>query len=365
MSSVFFVGESGDTVAELLPVPFKQEEDLQKLIANSPRVLDSALTGDTRWKLIAREFKVPGSSGKYSLDALFVDQDGVPVLAEVKRASDVRIRREILGQLIDYITKFEMHMDSASLRARFEQSCLARQTTSEAELDDLLAGGSREGFWDQVQTNIKEGRLHIAVVADEVPDDLKENIAALNKKMPALTFSAIAVRQYGGKDGAVRVVVSEDTATSSYTKASATFTSLRAGSEKTSSQPSNWEEAVRYIQSPEMQGMLLKQAQEQPGYVGLRKINYEVDGVRRWRLKVQKKDVNLFQHMRFTGDLKRWRELFPELASEIRVLDGGRALAFNLRTPDQLCRFVDFAKAAKSNPESLQFLPRGAIGDLA
>jgi hypothetical protein len=55
--------------------------------------------------LIERESAVPdteGGPGRWSVDHLFLDQDSVPTLVEVKRSSDTRIRREVVGQLIDY-----------------------------------------------------------------------------------------------------------------------------------------------------------------------------------------------------------------------------------------------------------------------
>ena len=39
---------------------------------------------------------------RWSLDHLFIDQDGVPTLVEVKRSTDRRIRREVVGQMLDY-----------------------------------------------------------------------------------------------------------------------------------------------------------------------------------------------------------------------------------------------------------------------
>lgn len=36
------------------------------------------------------------------MDHLFVDQDAIPTLVEVKRSSDTRIRREVVGQLLEY-----------------------------------------------------------------------------------------------------------------------------------------------------------------------------------------------------------------------------------------------------------------------
>lgn len=40
-----------------------------------------------------------GAAACWSLDHLFLDQDGVPTLAEVKSASDTRLRREVVGQM--------------------------------------------------------------------------------------------------------------------------------------------------------------------------------------------------------------------------------------------------------------------------
>ena len=41
-------------------------------------------------------------SNRWSVDHLFVDQDGVPTIVEVKRSTDTRIRREVIGQMLDY-----------------------------------------------------------------------------------------------------------------------------------------------------------------------------------------------------------------------------------------------------------------------
>lgn len=58
-----------------------------------------------RWLLVSREWGVPreeGGGGHWSLDHLFLDQEGVPTLVEVKRSSDTRLRREVVGQMLDY-----------------------------------------------------------------------------------------------------------------------------------------------------------------------------------------------------------------------------------------------------------------------
>jgi hypothetical protein len=58
-----------------------------------------------RWVLISREQPVPDESAgaaRWAIDHLFVDQDGIPTLVEVKRSTDTRIRREIVGQMLDF-----------------------------------------------------------------------------------------------------------------------------------------------------------------------------------------------------------------------------------------------------------------------
>jgi hypothetical protein len=59
-----------------------------------------------RWLLVTREagIALPGGAGgsRWSLDHLFLDQDGIPTLVEVKRASDPRGRREVVAQMLDY-----------------------------------------------------------------------------------------------------------------------------------------------------------------------------------------------------------------------------------------------------------------------
>ena len=52
--------------------------------------------------LIRREQPIAdrkNGSGCWSLDHLFVTRDGIPVLVELKRAADTRLRREVIGQM--------------------------------------------------------------------------------------------------------------------------------------------------------------------------------------------------------------------------------------------------------------------------
>ena len=107
MGGIFVLQENGGLVA-MSQEPYDAEEVLQKLIEDYPDLLaGDQMNSDAprRWLLVKREMDVPDAqngSGRWSLDHLFLDQDGVPTLVEVKRSTDTRIRREVIGQMLDY-----------------------------------------------------------------------------------------------------------------------------------------------------------------------------------------------------------------------------------------------------------------------
>jgi hypothetical protein len=78
-----------------------------------------------------------GAGATWSLDHLFVSGEGVPVLVEVKRSSDTRLRREVVGQMLDYAANAVRYWPPADLRAAFEATALDDGTTA----DERLRGG--------------------------------------------------------------------------------------------------------------------------------------------------------------------------------------------------------------------------------
>src|SRR5215207_1256434 len=108
MSGGIFLMRGDDELVEMHESPYEAEEVLQALIARFPSLLaGDQYAGDTprRWLLVGRETALPDdedAAGRWSVDHLFLDQDAVPTLVEVKRSSDTRIRREVVGQMLDY-----------------------------------------------------------------------------------------------------------------------------------------------------------------------------------------------------------------------------------------------------------------------
>jgi hypothetical protein len=107
MPGIFLIQSDGSLV-EMNEQAYDSEDLLQELLAKYPRLLSGDGNSDAtprRWLLISREMPVPDGEdggGRWSLDHLFFDQEAIPTLIEVKRSCDTRIRREVVGQMLDY-----------------------------------------------------------------------------------------------------------------------------------------------------------------------------------------------------------------------------------------------------------------------
>ena len=190
--------------------PYDNEDVLQGLLAKFPDLLAGDQlpgVGARRWVLIDRESPVPDTeegSGRWSVDHLFLDQDSVPTLVEVKRSSDTRIRREVVGQLIDYAANAVVYWPPGTLRAVFESRLEREGRDADAELAEVLGpDADAEAYWDQAAANLKAGRIRLVFVADEIPRELRRVVEFLNEQMVAEVI-AIEVKQYVGPDGLAR-----------------------------------------------------------------------------------------------------------------------------------------------------------------
>ncbi len=153
--------------------------------------------------LVTREMFVPDEedgAGRWSLDHLFLDQDAVPTLVEVKRSTDTRIRREVVGQMLDYAANAVVYWPVEQIRAKFQARC-----ESEGEdPDELLAGflrdnGTNDEFWLNVKTNLQARRIRLVFVADIIPAELRRVVEFLNEQMDPAEVLAIEVKQFIGE----------------------------------------------------------------------------------------------------------------------------------------------------------------------
>ena len=124
-----FVLTSDGGLVPLKPAQFVLEDDFQRSLETYPELLSGELIdpeNPRRWLLISREIPVPGETdgyGWWSADHLFLDQDGVPTIVEVKRQTDTRLRREVVAQMLDYAANSTAYWTAESIRSAYEATC--------------------------------------------------------------------------------------------------------------------------------------------------------------------------------------------------------------------------------------------------
>jgi hypothetical protein len=206
MSGGIYLIQDDGKLVEMKQQAYDSEALLQRLLSEYPNLL----AGDQidpmsprRWLLISREVAVPseeGGSGRWALDHLFLDQDGVPTLVEVKRSSDTRIRREVVGQMLDYAANAKLYWPVESIQEWLEKTCELQGRDSDEALRELV-GQEMDipAFWQTVKTNLQAGRVRLLFVADEIPPELQRVVEFLSNQMKMAEVFAVEVRQFVGQ----------------------------------------------------------------------------------------------------------------------------------------------------------------------
>lgn len=202
-----FVLDSNRKLHELHEQPYETEALLQELLAEFPNLLAGELVDadePRRWLLISREVGLADaeeSPDRWAVDHLFVDQDGVPTIVEVKRSTDTRIRREVVGQVLEYAANAVSYWPIEKLQARFEDRCQRAGLDPVQALQTFLGeGADPAAFWGAVKTNLKAGKIRILLVGDSIPAEVRRIVEFLNGQMTSAEILALEIRQFGNDD---------------------------------------------------------------------------------------------------------------------------------------------------------------------
>ena len=195
--------------------PFALEDKLQELVAEYPGLLSGEqMNPDNprRFILIGREQGIAdiiGGGHRWSLDHLLIDQDAVPTLVEAKRQGNSEIRREIVGQMMDYAAHATQTWNVGDIRQAFEERVSAAGQDSDSVLSELLRSEGEtdsDAFWQRVDDNLRAARLRLLFVADGIPDELARVVEFLNEQMPRIEVLAVEIKQFRGEAGSSTLV---------------------------------------------------------------------------------------------------------------------------------------------------------------
>lgn len=170
------------------------ELNFQKLIIKHPDLIpgDQIDSENPRkWLFVGEEVNFPVVGNRnIRLDVLFLDQDGVPTLIELKRGADDRVKSEVATQILEYGANILLSLDTRNIRKMVESN------EDNAVIDFLNDEESEEEFWEKVYDNLKAEKIRLLVVSDEIPNRLQNIIEFLNRNMESITILAIEIKQY-------------------------------------------------------------------------------------------------------------------------------------------------------------------------
>lgn len=201
---IYLMQDNGD-LTEMNEKLYDSEAGLQELLAKYPNLLagDQMDSQDPRrWLLVKREMGLPSDDiegSRWSVDHLFLDQDGIPTLVEVKRSTNSEIHREIVGQLLEYGAHAVLYWPVERIIAELERRCEEEHIDLESALSDVLSPDSdSDQYWDRVRTNLQAGHIRLVFVADVIPRELRRIVEFLNEQMHPADVFALEVKQFVG-----------------------------------------------------------------------------------------------------------------------------------------------------------------------
>ena len=206
---IYHMGDEG-RLDPMNEEPFPLEDDLQELVARHPKLLSGEQIDPEdprRWILIGREQGIPDTDEggyRWAVDHLLIDQDAIPTLVEVKRSTNSQVRREIVGQMLDYAAHASRHWNVAEIRQRFEDGVQPDCRSTDEALGQLLQPDGEldaDEFWQRVETNLRAARLRLLFVTDGMPDELTRIVEFLNEHMPDIQVLAVEIKQFRGATG--------------------------------------------------------------------------------------------------------------------------------------------------------------------
>ncbi len=204
---IFLVREDQTGLLPMVEEPYDAEKVLQELLARYPDLIPGDQIdpeNPRRWLLVKRELAVPATDEgrRFSLDHLFLDQDGIPTFVECKRATDTRGRREVVGQMLDYAANGLEYWGMEHVRQKAAETANERGSSLDAEVEALIDAEDEaavEGYWKKVEANLHQGRVRLIFVADETPRELRRLVEFLNSNMPNVDVFAVEIKQFLGK----------------------------------------------------------------------------------------------------------------------------------------------------------------------
>lgn len=188
----YFISETNSLKLERVPLNEKlfQENWLQKLIHKNPQVLpiDEIESGFAPLISLGREI----STSVGYIDNLYISPNGYLTIVETKLWRNPEAKREVVGQIIDYAKELTTWTFS-KLNESIKVSNQLFNNNSKGIIDlikefDLIDENQEQIIIDNIDRNLKRGRLLLLIVGDGIRESVEEMVDYLSNT-PQIQFT--------------------------------------------------------------------------------------------------------------------------------------------------------------------------------
>ena len=203
--AVIILGQGVPHPAGMNASDYQTEDAMQNDLASYPDLLPGDQINEAnprRWLLVKREMGVPDAKAaqdRWSLDHLFLDQDGIPTFVECKRAVNTQVRREVIAQMLDYAANGLAYWRIDHIKQEAASTVKSQNQTLDQAIRTLLhpdAETSVETFWTNVESNLRAGKVRLIFVAERIPKELMRLVVFLNERFAAIDVLAVEIKQF-------------------------------------------------------------------------------------------------------------------------------------------------------------------------
>ena len=211
-NSIFVLNGQSHPVA-VNQAAFDLESDLQTLIAQYPDLLPGHLINPDdprRWLLVQQEMGIPDDEDlgdRWRLDHLFLDQDGVPTLVEVKMERDQRGRREVVAQMLDYAANAVLRWSFERIQTAMENRCRDINVSADEVLADFIGTDNSDEFWGKVKKNLESQTIRMIFLSDKIHPELRTIVEFLNRQMNPAEVLAVELQYFADDSRTIRTLV--------------------------------------------------------------------------------------------------------------------------------------------------------------
>lgn len=160
------------SATKMVASEFSSEGDLEEMLAKHPYLLMD--DGEPDLCLVKSQVSLAGTG---ILDLLLVDAGGRPTVVEVKLARNRESRREVLGQVFDYVSSL------AELTVRELDQLVGGELARALRSFDAEDGDDEAAFqarWGACADALRAGNVRVVVAIDSAPQELIRIVRFVN-----------------------------------------------------------------------------------------------------------------------------------------------------------------------------------------